>query len=391
LPQSQAANERFIKLSLALHNSLSQLGEFRQALEQSLAAQAIAERIDDQHRLGLSLSAISNCHILMGEPRRAAETGLRALSIAEASSDIRSKIIATAVLGQSYYGLGDYRRVVHLFAPLAKYYTGEREHDTFGMIYPMAIWSRVFLSSSLARLGRFPESMIYADEAVRMVEALAQPPSLSLAYWMCADARLQRGESESALAAAERAYEISFRLNLPLTLIGPSGLSALAYARTGRATQALTRLAQLEVFTERAAAQGMFLAVSLLHLGAEAYLLLDRPDDAQRLAARAAEFSRKHGTQGYEAEARQVLAQVAMLRTDFSEAGAQFAEALRIAEELGMRPLIAHCLAGLGRLCLRKGEREQVRTHLTTAAAMYREMEMHYWLRPVEFELMQMT
>ena len=80
-----------------------------------------------------------------------------------------------------------------------------------------------------------------------------------------------------------------------------------------------------------------------------------------------------------------------MLRTDFSEAGAQFAEALRIAEELGMRPLIAHCLAGLGRLCLRKGEREQVRTHLTTAAAMYREMEMHYWLRPVEFELMQMT
>ena len=86
-----------------------------------------------------------------------------------------------------------------------------------------------------------------------------------------------------------------------------------------------------------------------------------------------------------------MLAKVPLQRGDSSEAGAQFAEALRIGEELGMRPLVAHCLAGLGKLYLRKGERDQARTHLTKAAAMYREMEMHYWLRPVEAELGQMN
>ena len=161
---------------------------------------------------------------------------------------------------------------------------------------------------------------------------------------------------------------------------------------TGGKRAKLARLGQTEALADRVEAKGMLITVSMLGaMQAEAYLLIDRPDDAQRIATRAAEFSREHGAHGHEAEARQVLGEVALRRGDFSEARAQFAEALRIAEALGMRPLIAHCLAGLGRLCLRKGEREQVRTHLTTAAAMYREMEMHYWLRPVEFELMQMT
>jgi uncharacterized protein HemY len=52
-----------------------------------------------------------------------------------------------------------------------------------------------------------------------------------------------------------------------------------------------------------------------------------------------------------------------------------------------MRPLIAHCHLGLGTLCRRTGEREQARQHLATATAMYREMEMTYWLEQVEAEM----
>jgi hypothetical protein len=50
------------------------------------------------------------------------------------------------------------------------------------------------------------------------------------------------------------------------------------------------------------------------------------------------------------------------------------------AEELGMRPLLAHCHLGLGKLTQRTGKREQAREHLTTAIRMYREMEMPFWL-----------
>ena len=39
-----------------------------------------------------------------------------------------------------------------------------------------------------------------------------------------------------------------------------------------------------------------------------------------------------------------------------------------------MRPLVAHCHLGLGKLYRRTGKREQAQEHLTTATTMYREM-----------------
>jgi hypothetical protein len=45
-----------------------------------------------------------------------------------------------------------------------------------------------------------------------------------------------------------------------------------------------------------------------------------------------------------------------------------------------MRPLVAHCHLGLGKLYGRTGKREQAQEHLTTAATMYREMDMRFWL-----------
>ena len=55
-----------------------------------------------------------------------------------------------------------------------------------------------------------------------------------------------------------------------------------------------------------------------------------------------------------------------------------------------MRPLIAHCHLGLGKLYRRTGEREQAREHLTTATTMYREMSMTYWLEQAGPELREL-
>jgi hypothetical protein len=52
-----------------------------------------------------------------------------------------------------------------------------------------------------------------------------------------------------------------------------------------------------------------------------------------------------------------------------------------------MRPLVAHCYLGLGKLFRRTGEHEQAREHLTTASSMYRDMGMTYWLEKAEAEI----
>lgn len=219
-----------------------------------------------------------------------------------------------------------------------------------------------------------------------------KPARLSAeAYGELAEAVGFCDEQQAGLGAAFISEFVKTTQLIQQFLFGPSAISALAYARAGRVREALARLGQTEALVKRVEAKGMLFPEGRLGgAAAEADLLLERPDGAQRLAARAAEFSREHGALGYEAEARRALGAVALRRGDFGEVQAQFTEALRVAEELGMRPLAAHCLAGLGRLSLRKGERDQARTHLTTSAAMYREMEMQYWLGPLEPEVMQM-
>ena len=52
-----------------------------------------------------------------------------------------------------------------------------------------------------------------------------------------------------------------------------------------------------------------------------------------------------------------------------------------------MRPLVAHCHLGLGKLYRRTGKREQAQEHLTIATAMYREMDMRFWLEQAEAEI----
>ena len=58
-----------------------------------------------------------------------------------------------------------------------------------------------------------------------------------------------------------------------------------------------------------------------------------------------------------------------------------------VAAELGMRPLVAHCHLGLGKLYRRTGKREEAKEHLTTATTLYREMDMRFWLAQAEAEM----
>jgi hypothetical protein len=50
-------------------------------------------------------------------------------------------------------------------------------------------------------------------------------------------------------------------------------------------------------------------------------------------------------------------------------------------------PLVAHCHLGLGRPYRRTGDQAKAEEHLTTARAMYQEMDMRFWLEKAETEL----
>jgi tetratricopeptide (TPR) repeat protein len=142
-----------------------------------------------------------------------------------------------------------------------------------------------------------------------------------------------------------------------------------------------------EQVVERLAATGIVghLAWSYLALG-HASLLLGQLDEAQRLGDRAVAASPRHP--GFGAHARHLLGDIAAHsdRFDADSAEGHYREALSLAQPRGMRPLIAHCHFGLGRLYQRRDKRDQARDYLAAARTMYREMDMRFWLEKVQAE-----
>ena len=131
-------------------------------------------------------------------------------------------------------------------------------------------------------------------------------------------------------------------------------------------------------------------ALWLAHLS-EAYLLAGRLDDAHSRAGQALEFARGHKGRGHEAYALRLLGEVAAQREppDIDQATTHYRQALALAEELGMRPLQAHCHRGLGTLYLKLGQQETASAALSTAIDLYRAMDMTFWLPQAEAALAQ--
>jgi tetratricopeptide (TPR) repeat protein len=129
-------------------------------------------------------------------------------------------------------------------------------------------------------------------------------------------------------------------------------------------------------------------ALRAIQLG-EAYLLAGRRADASDTAVRGLALARAHKERGNEAWGLRLMGQVAAHADPpaFEQAEGYYRQALALAEELGMRPLAAHCHLGLGTLYQQLGRDEQARAALATSAEAYRAMDMPYWLAKAEAAL----
>jgi tetratricopeptide (TPR) repeat protein len=197
---------------------------------------------------------------------------------------------------------------------------------------------------------------------------------------------LELGDVDTALRVFERGVAL-----LRARGFGDANmLSGLGYAYTlsGRLSEALPLLEEALEVAGSISAMGLGRAVRISRL-AEAYLLAGRTDEAFDHARSAVNLSREHKERANEAAGLRVLAETMACGDplDAKTAGEQYAAGLALAQGLGMRPLIAHCHLGLGKLHARTGKYPEAQEHLRTAAAMYREMGMQSWLERTEAKM----
>ena len=115
--------------------------------------------------------------------------------------------------------------------------------------------------------------------------------------------------------------------------------------------------------------------------------------DATRIAQDGLAVARQRGERGVEGQILRTLGEIAAHRNcfDVDTAEAYYRQAHSLADALGMRPLVAHCHFGFGKLFRRIGKQKQAREHLTTTATLYRKMDMTFWLEEVEAEMRELV
>ena len=197
---------------------------------------------------------------------------------------------------------------------------------------------------------------------------------------------LRKGEFDRAVALLESGLALCRAVEMPALLT--QLLATLGYARVlqGRFVEGQSLLEEsVEPSTFSRSAPFSF---PLLFLG-EAAFLARKDHEAEQIAQRAFDQARGRCERGWEAWALRLLGEIARHREppEVESAEQHLYGALALATELGMRPLVAHCHLGLGKLSLRAGHRENARENLMTAATMYREMDMRFWLEQAEAEL----
>ena len=389
LPESRATQEQAIDLRFDLQHTLLSLGDIRQVLDSLREAVTLAEALDDQPRLGRVSAHMCRYFREIGDHNSAVESGQQALAIATTLGDFALQVLAQNFLGVAYHILGDHRRAMGLLRSNVESLAGDLLRQRFGMIGLPAVLSRGWLARCLAELGAFPEGMAHAEEAVRIAEAVDHPNSLILAYHGVGLLSLRQRDLSRAIPVLERCLDLCRALDFRLLFPEAAAALGCAYACAGRVTEALPLLEQAE---QRGTAMGTMGGQSLrVGYVSEAYLLAGRMEEAIQLAGRALDLSRDYKERGYQAWALRLLGEIAAHQDppEIGPAAHHYRQARALADELGMRPLVAHCHLGLGTLYAKTGQREQAGAELSTASEMYRAMEMTFWLPQAEVALAQ--
>ena len=388
LPGSQSTLEQALAIRLELGPVQWMLGEARLTLECLREAEALAERLGDERRRGRVYAFMTNIHVLLGELDEALASGTRALAIAQNLGDLALRIVTTGFLESVHHHRGEHAKVVELARDNLAVLPADWLHEYLGSNTPPAIFDRCWLVQSLAQLGRFAEAGGDAAEAIRLAGPTRRPQPIGMAHFGATTFHVLKGDWAKARESAEDWIAAVRTGNAIIQLPIAVAVSAWILAQLGKTSESLGRLQEGEQLLERQVQRGFIGNLSpAYHALGRATLLLGRLDEVLPLASRALEFSPHHP--GLAADALHLLGDLAVHpdRFDAERGETHYRHALALAEPRGMRPLVAHCHLGLGRLSQRTGRRPEADSHVALATALYREMDMTYWLEQAEAAL----
>ena len=384
LPPGPETMERGIDLRLDLRPPLLQLGRLDEVLAVSREAEEMAQKIGDEQRLARIYTYLVNYHYLTGETKLAIEYGLRCARVGEACDDVALQGLARQYVGQSYHVLGEYARAEQTLRENLDLLGAQHQGGT------PYVASCAWLALTLADLGEFEAAYACLDQAHRAAETSRHAWSQVIAWTMAGLVALRRGHLARAVLPLERSVEACRRKRLTLWQPIPSSLLGLTFVRLGHVGEGLGLLEQ-GVAQSRELGVHAYLPAWTTNL-AEGLLADGQLARARATVEEALALARAGGERGHEAAA---LAPPGRVAAQAGPAGA--AEALehldaarRLAETLGLRPLVAASHLDAAGVLAGAGEAERAAEHRAAADRLTGELGLRPWHDGPETEVAEL-
>ena len=389
LPDGRAKLEQAIDIRLELRPPLLQLGRLPEVLQLSKEAEQLGTELGDESRLARVYSYLVNYHYLKGEPDLAIDYGERCLRIADATQDLGLQALARGYLGYSCHAQGQYRRAEFILRQNVEALERTRETDTGTQTAISYVTSSGWLAFTLAELGDFHAADACADQAMRAADEAGHVYGQTIARTLAGLVWLRRGHLDRARELLQPSLDACREKHLDVWRPIPSSLLGLTLALRGHVDSALPLLED-GVHLSEVLGINAYLSLWTLHKG-EGLLAAGEPARAGEAARHALDLAVAHKERGHQAWAWRLLGEVASREggPGLAQAEEHYRQALAIAEELKMQPLVAHVRMGWGRVCRLLGDRLRAEEHLVAAFTLFREMDVPFWVKKCGEEMMQ--
>ncbi len=379
LPQTAEVLNEMLDLWLQLRTALWPLAEFDRIGKCLEDAERLAIALDDRRRQGNIAAYVSVLRWITGDVPSARHYAQTAHQVAASVDDSALRAISNFYLGLAHYVLGVYAESEAAFLENVPTLAVTKERYVLGAPRSHLVLAAAWVVLPFTERGAFEAGLAYGQASLKLAEDAEDFFGIVTASYCLAYLHGQKGELDLAAPLLERALAVCRAREFSVWLPQITGYLGHVHAQAGRVDEGLAMLERaIEIY--EATRAWPFRTLFTAHRGG-ACLLAGRRDDALALGRAALTLARDHHERGHEAWALRFLGEVASQddARDGEIAEGHYREALALATELGMRPLVAHCHLGLGLLCRQVGVRATTRQHLNTAAAMFRDLDMGTW------------